>query len=243
MAPMAAADVGTLALVGAGAYLSEMEPVDRLLLDYVRGSLRVVVLPTAAAPDGRRAAERWANMGVEHFTRLGVYVEPAMALTRADANSPAIAAQIAAATFVYLSGGKPTYLLDTLRKSACWEAIASVYLRGGVVAGCSAGAMVLGSRMFAGRRFWRTVPGLGLAGELAVIPHANELPRWLAKLAIRSAHPTPVVAIDNHTALISTGGEWLVAGRGKVAIYDGGRPTCYVAGRRAPLAPAAVTAR
>src|SRR5579863_8944164 len=139
---------GTLALVGAGEYLDEMAPVDRLLLDRVRGSLRVVVLPTAAAPDGQAVAERWARMGVEHFTRFGVYVEPAMVLTRADAESAAFALQIAAATFVYLSGGNPGYLLKTLRGSACWNAIVRVYQQGGVIAGCSAGAMALAARVF-----------------------------------------------------------------------------------------------
>lgn len=240
---MAAADAGTLALVGAGEYLPEMESVDRLLLDHVRGSLRVVVLPTAAAPDGRRVAERWAQMGVAHFTRLGVYVEPAMVLTRADAESPTFAAQIGEATFIYLSGGKPTYLLQTLRESACWRAIAGVYARGGVIAGCSAGAMVLGARMFAGRRFWRTVPGLGLAGQLAVIPHADELPRWLARFAVRSVGPLPVAAVDGGTALISTGGEWSVAGRGGVTIYTKGHTAGYTAGQPVSLAAATVPAR
>jgi cyanophycinase len=240
MGPMAASDVGTLALVGAGEYLPEMEPVDRLLLDYVRGSLRVVVLPTAAAPDGKRVAERWARMGVEHFTRLGVYVEPAMVLTRDDAESSAFAAQIAEATFIYLSGGKPRYLLTTLRGSACWDAIARVYGRGGVVAGCSAGAMVLGSRISGGRRFWRTMPGLGLVGDLCVIPHADKQPRWLTSLLVRTQHLTRIAAIDGGTALISTSGEWLVAGRDGVTIYERGRATRYAAGQRVPLTPAAV---
>jgi cyanophycinase len=239
------ADVGTLALVGAGEYLPEMEPVDRLLLDHVRGSLRVVVLPTAAAPDGKAVAERWARMGVDHFTRLGVYVEPAMLLTRADAESPAMAARIAQASFIYLSGGKPRYLLNTLRATPCWDAIAKVYAGGGVVAGCSAGAMALGARTFGGALPWRTAPGLGLAPGLAVIPHADELPRWLAGLAARGAgRGGRVAAVDGGTALIATGGEWLVAGRGGVTIFERGRATRYTAGERVPLgASAAVGAR
>jgi len=237
------ADVGTLALVGAGEYLPEMEPVDRLLLEHVRGSLRVVVLPTAAAPDGRAVAERWARMGVEHFTRLGVYVEPALLLTRADAKSPEMAARIAAASLVYLSGGQPAYLLRTLRGTPCWEAITKVYGRGGVVVGCSAGAMALGGRTFGGGLPWRATPGLGLAPGLAVIPHADELPGWRRRLALRSRRGMRVAAIDGGTALISTGGEWLVAGRGGVTMHDGGRAVRYTAGERVPIAAAAVGAR
>jgi hypothetical protein len=224
-----------------------MEPVVRLLLDHVRGSLRVVVLPTACASDGKRAAERAAEMGVAHFTRLGVYVEPAMVLTRADAASPDLAAQIAAATFVYLADGKPAYLRDSLRGSRCWEAIAGVYARGGVVAGCAAGTTALCDRMLAGRRFWRTLPGLGLAHDLApdlaVLPGPSALPPWLTNLAIRAQRRLRTAAVDPATALIATGGEWLVAGHGGVTIYERGRPTRYTGGQPVALAPSGVAVR
>lgn len=237
---------GTLALIGAGEYLAEMEPVDRLLLDHVRGSLRVVVLPTGAAPDGQAAAERWARMGVEHFTRMGVYVEAARVLTRADAESSGFANQIAAATFIYLSGGKPGYLLKTLRGTACWNAIVKVYRQGGVVVGCSAGAMALGGRVFDTPRFWRTLPGLGLAGDLAVLPHAGELPRWMLRLTAGTHRKLPVAAIDGKTALISSEGEWFVAGHGAVTIFNGpqGRHTTrYPTGQRVPLNSSPVVAK
>lgn len=234
---------GTLALVGAGEYLAEMEPVDRLLLERVRGSLRAVVLPTAAAPDGRAVAERWARMGVEHFTRMGVYVEPAMVLTRADAESHDLARQIAAATFVYLSGGKPGYLVKTLRGSACWDAIVGVYRQGGVIAGCSAGAMALGSRVFAAPRFFGTLPGLGLASDFAVVPHADGPPRWLLRLAVGTHRKLPVVRIDDKTALISSEGEWFVAGRGAVMISLGRHATRYTSEQRVRLIPVPLAAR
>lgn len=71
---------GTVALVGAGEYLSTMLPVDKMLLERVNGTPRVVVLPTASAPDGAGVPERWARMGVEHFSQLGAAVEPVMLL-------------------------------------------------------------------------------------------------------------------------------------------------------------------
>lgn len=234
---------GTLALVGAGEYLAEMEPVDRQLLDRVRGSLRAVVLPTAAARDGRVAADRWARKGVEHFMRLGVYVEPAMVLTRADAESADFARQIAAATFVYLSGGKPGYLLKTLRGTRCWDAIVRVYRQGGVVAGCAAGAMALGARVFDAPRYYRTVPGLGLAEDFAVVPHADKLPRWQLRLAVGTHRKLPIAAIEGKTALILSDGEWFVAGLGAVTITQGGRATRYTSGQRVQLASFPLAAR
>src|SRR5258708_35494155 len=117
---------GTVALVGAGEYLSTMLPVDKMLLERVNGTPSVVVLPTASAPDGAGVPERWARMGVEHFSQLGAAVEPVMLLNRADAGKAEVAAQLAAANFIYFSGGKPRYLLETLQGTVSWQAILGV---------------------------------------------------------------------------------------------------------------------
>jgi cyanophycinase-like exopeptidase len=146
---------GTVALIGAGEYLPTMLPVDKALIERLNSSVRVVVLPTASAPDGRAVAERWARMGVEHFTQLGVAVEPVMLLHRAHANDPEVIAQLAVANFVYFSGGKPRYLLETLQRTTAWQTILNIYSAGGVIAGCSAGAMVLGDQIFDFPHVWR----------------------------------------------------------------------------------------
>jgi cyanophycinase len=240
---MHAAPSGTLALVGSGEYLPVSEPLDRALLERLSTPARVVVLPTAAAPDGPGVPERWARMGVEHFTRLGVSVEAVLLLTRKDAESATLAAQIASANFIYLSGGKPLYLLETLRETACWRAIASVHAAGGVVAGCSAGAMALAGELLDWPRLWRTRPALGLAPGLAVIPHFDELPPWLAAGASRlAARSIPIAGIEGATALVGTDGTWTVLGRGAVTILYRGRALRYVAGERVLLpSPAAAT--
>ena len=54
---------GTLALVGSGEFLAPIQPLDQKLLAHIQGSPRVVVLPTASAPDGPGVPERWARMG------------------------------------------------------------------------------------------------------------------------------------------------------------------------------------
>src|SRR6266581_9325119 len=97
---------GTLALIGAGEFLPPIAAVDKMLLERIIGTPRVAVLPTASAPDGAGVPERWARMGVEHFEQLGVAVEPIMLLDRADAEDDEIATRLAAANFIYFSGGK-----------------------------------------------------------------------------------------------------------------------------------------
>src|SRR6266852_2403805 len=148
---------GTVALVGAGEYLPEIRPVDEKLLERVNGTTRVGVVCTASAPDGDGVPERWARMGVEHFAQLGVTAEPIMLLNRSDAENAGVAAQLAVANFIYFSGGKPRYLLETLQGTASWQAILEVFAAGGIVAGCSAGAMVLGGIVFDFPQVWRTI--------------------------------------------------------------------------------------
>src|SRR5260370_2519725 len=94
---------GTVALVGAGEFLSTIIPVDKMLLERVHGTPRVVVLPTASSPDGAGVPERWARMGVEHFTPLGAAVEPVRLLNLPDSNTSEIPTKLTPATCISLS--------------------------------------------------------------------------------------------------------------------------------------------
>ena len=227
---------GTVALVGAGEFLPAIGQVDVMLLYRVPGTPRVVVLPTASAPDGPAVPDRWARMGVEHFSGLGAAVEPVLLRTRADAEDPAIAARIAAANFVYLSGGKPRYLIETLRDTPSWQAIVGVWAAGGVVVGCSAGAMALVGQLLDFPRVWRALPALGLVPGLAVIPHFDELPRWLTGMAGRAGGATTVVGIDGSTALVGAGGAWQALGIGRVTVFTPKGRAVYRGGDPVPLA-------
>lgn len=226
---------GTIALIGAGEYLPAIATVDQQLLERVSGTPQVVVLPTAAVLDGPNITERWIQMGIDHFTRLGASVEPVRLFTRADADDATIVAQLAAANFIYFSGGKPRYLLETLKGTAAWQAICNVYASGGVIAGCSAGAMVLGGVLFDFPRVWRTIPALALVPNIAVIPHFDEIPSFITTMLRSFARNTTVAGIDGSTALVGTSGQWTVLGRGKVTLFSGKSATRYLAGDDVPL--------
>ncbi len=232
---MTTAVSGTVALVGAGEFLPTILPVDKMLLERVNGTPRVAVLPTASAPDGPGVPERWARMGVEHFTQLGVAVEPVMLLKRADAENADMAARLAAANFIYFSGGKPRYLLETLKETAAWQAILDVFTAGGVAAGCSAGAMVLGGELFDFPQVWRTLPALGLVPGIAVIPHFDEMPALLSAMIATARHEMTIVGIDGTTALVGSNGQWMVHGRGGVTVFTQNGKKRYMAGEEVPL--------
>jgi cyanophycinase len=212
-----------------------MQPVDAQLLAHIAGEPHVVVLPTAAAPDGEGVPERWARMGVAHFQQLGAHVEPVMLLNRADAENPTIVATITQANFVYFSGGKPRYLLETLQDTAAWQAITAIHQNGGVVAGCSAGAMVMGEAIFDFPRFWQTFPALNLAPGMIIIPHFDEIRQAMLASLKHTDGPPTTVGVDGSTALVGREGRWSVYGNGGVTVFEGRHKTRYTAGQEVRL--------
>ena len=226
---------GTVALVGSGEYLQGMLPVDKKLLERVSSSPRVIVLPTASAPDGESVTERWASMGVEHFAKLGVTAEPIMLLNREDAENAEIASKLADANFIYFSGGKPHYLLETLQGTRSWQAILDVFAAGGIVAGCSAGAMVLGGEVFDFPQIWRTIPALGLVPGIAIIPHFDELPSLMLGTVTRGKRKSTIVGIDGTTALVGSDHQWIVYGRGSITVFTKNDKKRYTDGEIVPL--------
>lgn len=220
---------GPVVLVGSGEFTTAMEEVDRDLLAATgRARPRVAVLPTASWPDGAATFAAWIDRGRAHFWDLGAEVEAVELRTRQDAFEDSCAQAIGEADLVYLSGGSPGYLLDVLDGTPAGTALRKVHLRGAIVAGCSAGAMVLAARQprLRGPRFLRLPIGwraaLGLAEGAAVIPHYDRFPEPLAALvALAAPRGTVVLGIDEETAVVGHGGAWQVRGCGRVTIWRG----------------------
>jgi cyanophycinase len=217
-----------IALVGSGEYLQAMEPVDRYLISKLRTPPRVVCLPTAAGREGSDRIAYWARLGIGHFTRLKARVESLPVIDRESANEAFHAETIAAANFVYLSGGKPDYLYDTLQGSLAWEAILSVLANGGILAGCSAGAMILGEKFY-GFPGWKS--GFNFLPGVTVIPHFDEIPGSIIKpLHLMTKNKLTMLGIEGNTALIRNGEQYEVAGSGEVHIWSSRGKTRYVSG-------------
>ncbi len=220
---------GLIALVGSGEFTPAMDEIDRDLLTATgRARPRVAVVPTASWPDGDETFRRWIEEGRAHFTALGAEVEGVELRTREDAFDAAHSQAIGEADLVYLSGGKPDHLLGALEGTPAGAALRAVHDRGGVVAGCSAGAMVLAARQprVVGRRFFRFPrgwrDGLGLVEGAAVIPHYDAFPEVLALAVVLIApRGTVVLGIDEETAAVGRDGSWHVRGPGRVTVWRG----------------------
>jgi cyanophycinase len=219
---------GPVALVGSGEFLPAMAEIDAgLLASTGRRRPRVALLPTASWPDGEEVFRRWASMGVEHFSALGAEVEPVLVRDRFDAEDAAHVQAIGEADLVYLSGGKPGHLTDTLAASPLGAALVAAHERGAILAGCSAGAMTLAGRHWDLRRrrlFWpvRWRDGLGIVPGATVIPHYDAWPEPLsALLVLQAPRGLAVLGIDEETAVVGQDSAWQVQGRGRVTVWRG----------------------
>lgn len=215
-----AGERGPLVLVGGGEWRPGADFDAELL---ARAGGEVVVLPTAAAyerPERALAhAEQW-------FGGLGGSVRPAMVLSRSDAGEQKWSALVRAARFIYLSGGSPLHLRSVLKDSAVWHALVAAWHDGAIVAGSSAGAMVLTDPMVDPRGGAFTV-GLGLVRALAVVPHhePGEPSAQLRRTLALAPPGCAVVALGEQGALVrESDGTWWHGGAGDIAVYvDGER--------------------
>jgi cyanophycinase len=231
---------GPLALVGSGEFLADTEAVDQALLAAARRRHGpVLVVPTASALEPGMPRQ-WAERGIRHFTRLGVPVAAAMVLDRAGADDPALVAPVAGARLVYFSGGNPRYVTQTIVGSSFWRAVLAAWQDGAALAGCSAGAMMLGAviQSITGRDASPLTAG-GIVPGVAVIPHFDRIERWRpgATAAVRAARSPGVtlVGIDERTAALFHTGRWEVMGAGKVLVVADDGEAVYSAGQSLPL--------
>ena len=216
------------ALVGSGEYLPPMDAVDRALLARLGTTPRVVCLPTAAGTEGEAVIARWSEMGEVHFRGLGVTAQSLRIVDRAAAADPAHVAAIAAANFVYLSGGKPDFLYTTLVDTPAWAAIEALLARGGLLAGCSAGAMVQGAAFFG---FPGKKKGFGLFPGVTVLPHFDEIPGAMVRGArLLLGGDLTLVGVEGNTALLRDGDGFEVLGRGGVTVWNERGKERYAAG-------------
>jgi cyanophycinase len=185
------------------------------------GADEVLILPTAAAYEH---PQRAVDTATQWFSSFGAKARGLMVVARPDAEDEANVAAVRSARFLYLGGGSPLHLRSVLKDSPLWAALVEAWNDGAVLAGSSAGAMVLCDPMVDPRGGAFTL-GLGLVNGITVIPHANT---WSHEKARRTFELAPkgcaVVGIDEQTAAVrAPDGTWSSAGAGNVAVWIDGQ--------------------
>jgi cyanophycinase len=233
--------MASFALLGSGEFEPWTDPVDRWLLAHATGDGRIVVLPTASAPEGDEIFEGWASMGLRHYEEAGIPVEVVALRTREDADRPDLYERFRGASAIFFSGGNPAYLAATLAGTAAWTCIVEEMRRGMAYAGCSAGVACLGESapdssvqdpLNADGSLLQ--PGLGVFPDTFLMPHWDALDGYVPGLTglIRRSVPAGrlLVTIDEHTAMLGDGSVWTVEGSGRVGVIRGDDERTYPAG-------------
>jgi cyanophycinase len=222
---------GDIALVGGDEFNPGCEDMDREIMQASgQNPARVLVVPTAQVTGPAKAA----NDGVQHFSSLGGSASPLMVLDKGQADDVQFVQAVAGAGVIYLTGGSPEHLLETLRGSRLLEAILEAVARGTVLAGSSAGAMVLGSMM---RRpsSHRWVQALGVVPGVAVLPHhERRAPAETMRRLRQAPSGLTMLGIDAQAGCLGRPGSWRVVGSGNITVYRGGHWAVYHPGERLP---------
>ena len=222
---------GSIALVGSGEYLPAMSAFEKSLIEDGEQNQKAPVfiqIPTAAGRESRDRILYWQELGRVQAESLGVEQIFLPIFDRDAAQNPDYVAQVRDSALIYLSGGDPHYLANTLRGTPVLDAIVENWNSGGSLAGCSAGAMVMSS-MIPNFRLSRSAPtvGFNLLPEVRVIPHFNKFFKWIPDSAAKVLMDTPgdsvLIGIDELTAIVRRSGqsEWRVFGESKVHILKG----------------------
>lgn len=223
--------MGTLLLEGGAEFSGAMREPDLRAIEMAGGAhVSIRIVPTAAAPDKNHL--RAGNNGIRWFRSLGAKnVEPVLLINKDSADDFEIAGTLRAARLIYMLGGFTHYLAQTLKDSMAWDSILGAYKDGAVVAGSSAGAMVLCEYYFdPGRRVVER--GLNLVPNACVLPHHNTFGKgWVDKL--KSLLPgVTLLGIDEQTGMLTGGAAWQVLGGGVVTVYEGEDVSIYERGQR-----------
>jgi cyanophycinase-like exopeptidase len=217
--------------MGSGEFEPWAEEVERVALE---GRPQIVTIcPTASAPEGDAVFDRWARMGLDHYTAMGLETRVAPLKRREDADRQETIAALDGTGMVFFSGGNPRYLADTIDGTGFWSAMVAAIDGGLVYAGCSAGAMVAGRRQTDPPRIGATwAAGLGLVGDGSFGAHWDRfrfIPGMRSFVRSRSGGGW-FAGIDERTAILGDGRTWRVFGVGTVALRLDGRNRTIRAG-------------
>lgn len=224
---------GRFLLLGSGEFEPWAGDAERFALAGAAGDGSVAVLATASAREGDAVFERWTGMGLAHYESIDIAAQALRVRTRSDALDTSMAKVLDGVSMVFFSGGSPKYLAETLRRTPVCDAVLRLIDRGGVFAGCSAGAMIAGTR---GMPF-PFGSGLGLLPGTSVGVHWDALSawwiRWLRDLAPRRLPSNGrFIGIAENTAVASDGDAWRVFGAGEVDVRQGRQRQAFLAGQR-----------
>lgn len=222
--------MGYLLLEGGAEFGGQMRDPDLKAIELAGGfDAPIRIIPTAAAPDNNH--QRAGNNGLRWFKSLGAKDVISLPLIdKVSANEASLTKSLREAKLIYMLGGFTGYLGETLKESATWNAVMDAYRNGAVVAGSSAGAMVM-CEFYYDLNQGQVIGGLNLVPNSLVLPHHNTFGKsWASRLL--EIVRVNLIGIDEQTGMLDDGARtWTVYGRGEVTLYQNRQVEIYSSGK------------
>lgn len=212
---------GTLLIVGGGRIST---PVIEAAIRAAGGpGARWVVIPSA------QEDRQLSDPKVPDFIREQGNFTLLHTRDRAVANTEAFVAPLLGAQAVWFDGGRQWRLADTYGGTRTEQALHVLLARGGLIAGSSAGATIMGSFLVRGARSGNDIVmapgqerGFGFLRNVAIDQHIGTRRREADLAQVVAAHPDVLgIGIDEGTAILVHGKGFVVIGPSIVAITDG----------------------
>ncbi len=216
--------MGYILLAGGAEFGGRMAKPDQRAIELAGGfAASVSIIPAAAAPDNNH--QHAGQNGIRWFKNLGaVNVSALPLIDRASADDPAVVDALRQSKLIYLLGGFPRHLAQSLAGSDSWQAMLAAHQSGAVIAGSSAGAMILCDHYY--DPYQKNIfSGLGLIPDACILPHHDTFGKnWALELAQRLADVI-LIGIDEQTGMLNDGpaGCWQVYGAGGATLYRNDR--------------------
>jgi cyanophycinase len=230
--PFVSMIMGYILLAGGAEFHGQMATPDRQAIELAGGvNARLSIIPAAAAPDNNH--QRAGQNGLDWFQKLGAVNVTALPLIdRTSADDPVVVDALRQSKLIYMLGGFPRHLQQSLSGSDSWGAMLAAHQTGAVIAGSSAGAMILCDYYYDPHGH-KIRSGLGLIPDACILPHHNTFGQsWVPKLAQRLAGIL-LIGIDEQTGMLNDGqtGRWQVYGTGSVTLYQNDRKAYFHSGK------------
>jgi cyanophycinase len=217
--PDATSSPGPLVIVGGAEDRSGESAILRRFLALIQRPDPCIAVLTAANVTPEKPWGRYDDA----FRRLGVQGHEHLRMPdeRSAAALAELAARIAQADAILMSGGDQRRLMSLIGGTPVEHAILDAHMRGICIAGSSAGASAMSRCMLADGQLHA---GLGFLHNVVIDQHfsqRNRLPRLIAAVA---GQPLIGAGVDEDTAIVFAHGEEIeVVGSGGVTLVDGRR--------------------
>ena len=219
---------GSLLIIGGAAKDSVFMPIFQSLAG--GADKEIVIIPTAGGDEALNRDPSYARYK-RMFLKFG-FTKITVMHTRdpKESNKDAFVAPLKTASGVWFFGGRQWKLADSYLNTKVHDELNELLERGGVIAGSSAGATILGSYLIRGDTKTNTVimgdheEGMGFVKNIAIDQHLLARNRHFDMFELLDNKPKLLgIGLDENTGIIVKGNQFEVVGRTYVAVFDGTR--------------------